>query len=89
MSIHVPSPLAFGVGYALAEAEVWLRLLGPDPDAASHVREMLHALGALCFITGCDRPHRAWGMCDTHSKQHYRLLRCDAWTVNRLAKAAS
>ena len=89
MSVHVPSPLTPGVGLALAEAEVRLRLLGPDPDATAHVRALQRAIGGLCSVAGCDRPHRSWGMCSTHGRQHARLRRNDAWTINRRARAAS
>ncbi len=89
MSVHVPSPLTPGVGLALAEAEVRLRLLGPDPDAGAHMLALQRAIGGLCSIGGCDRPHRSWGMCSTHGRQHARLRRNDAWTINRRARAAS
>lgn len=89
MSVHVPSALAPGVAYTLAEAQVRLRFLGPDPHAPAHMLALRRAIGAVCTIGDCDRPHRAWGMCDTHRKQRVRLRRMDAWTINRRARAAS
>ena len=43
-----------------------------DPDTAEHVTALLRALGGLCTLTGCDRPHVALGLCNMHYLSRYK-----------------
>ena len=49
----------------------YFEALPTDPNAALHVTTLLRALGGLCILAGCDRPHRALGLCNMHYLSRY------------------
>ena len=63
--------------------------LPPDPDAALHVTTLLRALGGLCTLDGCDRPHIALGLCNMHYLSRYkRAVEAELLAINRREVAA-
>ena len=60
-----------------------------DPDAAEHVVALLRALGGLCTLAGCDRPHVALGLCNMHYLSRYkRAVEAELIAINRKGVAA-
>ena len=61
-----------------------------DPDAAEHVIALLRALGGLCTLPGCDRPHIALGLCNMHYLSRYkRAVEAELLAINRREVDAS
>ena len=60
-----------------------------DPKAAEHVTTLLRALGGLCTLDGCDRPHVALGLCNMHYLSRYtRAVEAEVLAINRREVAA-
>lgn len=69
------------------EAQILLAIIGPDPDAARHMRDLEQAVGLRCIIAGCGRRTKAGRMCDTHYRAHRRAVANEAHLINRKAAA--
>ena len=64
-------------------------LLPIDPCAAEHVTALLRALGGLCTLAGCDRPHLALGLCNMHYLSRYkRAVEAELIAIHRREVAA-
>ena len=74
---------------AVDYAAAILLLTPPDPDAPLHVTTLLRALGGLCTLAGCDRPHVALGLCNMHYLSRYkRAVEAELLAINRREVAA-
>lgn len=69
------------------EAQILLAIIGPDPDADRHMRDLEQAVGLRCIIAGCERPNKAGRMCEAHYRAHRRAVANEAHLINRKAAA--